>query len=152
MIDWIDKLPDSVVGIALAALAWGSFNYAVLGARALERYGHEQSGPACLSRLNDRQASIPAIHVPSTGVPEFDVWIGEAIDAARPRLLSQAEMIARCECAVAETSATMRLDYALHTASFRMFTPESIAGLRSGAVKYVMSGACGPIPQIASAE
>lgn len=151
MISWIDKLPDGAVGILLAGTAWFGFNYTVLGERALAQYGTANVVPACIAALHDYEASLPQAINPRIGqllgVPELDILTDQLVDQMKPRLLTEAEKAARCQCAVASSSASMRFDYALHTATFRAFSPESIASFRSNSVRVVSSGACGPLPQ-----
>lgn len=150
MIDWIERLPDSVSGIGIAALAWLGFNYAVLGERAMERYVGPQAHTSCIATLSEPESRYVKPKVPAVGkqlgLPELDVFLQEAVDAATPRFLTSAQKVAMCECAVSQTTGALRFDYALYTASFRIFSPASIANVRSESLRAVLSGACGAIP------
>lgn len=150
MIDWIERLPDSVSGIGIAALAWFGFNYAVLGERAMERYSTAQAQTSCIAALGEPESRYVRPRVPAVGrelgLPELDALLQQAIDAAAPRFLAPAQKVAMCECAVSQATGALRFDYALHTASFRIFSPASIANVRSESLRAVLSGACGPIP------
>lgn len=149
MIEHLERLPDTVLGLLAAGTVWFGFNYVTLGARALERYGHDEIMPACMEVIDARQSSTA---IPRTGIgallgmPDLDELEDRFIQLATPRALSLAEKVARCECAVTASSSTLRFDYALSTASFRFFSPESIAGLRSKTIGVLSSGACGSIP------
>lgn len=149
MIQHLEKLPDTLIGVLGAGALWFGFNYAVLGERALERYGHSEAVPACVETIEAKSAGTMA---PKLGLgdlfnmPELDKFESDLIDLYTPRALSMAQKLALCECAVSASSATLRFDYALSTASFRLFTPDSIAGLRSKAIGVLSSGACGSIP------
>jgi hypothetical protein len=149
MIRYLEKLPDTAIGLLAAGAVWFGFNYVTLGARALERYSHAEAMPACMETIEAKAAGTT---LPKLGfgdlfnMPELDKFESDLIELYTPRALSMAQKLALCECAVSASSATLRFDYALSTASFRLFTPDSIAGLRSKTVGVLSSGACGSIP------
>jgi hypothetical protein len=150
MIEHIEKLPDTVIGLLAAGAVWFSFNYVVLGERALERYGNQQVMPACMAALDARQqrSTSPALGLGKLlGVPELDAMENALVERYAPPILSVAEKIARCECAVATSASGSRLDYAINTASFRLITSEAIGSLRSKAVRVLTSGGCGQLPE-----
>ena len=149
MIGYLEKLPDTAIGLLAAGAVWFGFNYVTLGARALERYGHSEAMPACMETIEAKAAgtALPKLGLGDLfNMPELDKFESDLIKLSTPRALSMAQKLALCECAVSASSATLRFDYALSTASFRLFTPDSIAGLRSKTIGVLSSGACGSIP------
>lgn len=150
MIDWLTKLPEWAIAPLLVGSVWFGFNYAVLAERAMAKDDLSDSGPSCLVALNEYQSrlEIPRLGLGEKfGMPELDVFENMAREAYRPHYLSQAEKLARCECAVATSRAAVRFDYAVATSTFRIISPQSIGGLRHKTVDLVMSGACGALPR-----
>lgn len=150
MIDWFTKLPEWAIAPLVAGGLWFGFNYAVLAERAMAKDETAESGPSCIAAINDYQSrlGIPRLGLADKfGMPELDILEEMARDIYKPRLLSSAEKIARCECAEARTRSAARFDYAVHTSSFRVVSPETVGGLRQKAVDLVMSGACGALPR-----
>lgn len=143
MIDWLSKLPDGALGIALAASAWFGFNYAVLGERAMER---DVAGPAltaCVEHIVGAQQQV----VPHSGIgdllgmPELDDLEAALVDRIAPPALSRAGVAAQCACAIA-SAPRLRFDYALHTATFRLVPVDSAALFREEALKAATSPIC----------
>ncbi|NKE48644.1 hypothetical protein HB662_28010 [Roseomonas frigidaquae] len=152
MIDWIDRIPDSMVGVLAASAAWFTFNYAVLAPRAMERQHVEASIPSCMDALERRQQRM---RIPSLGLseilglpPELRALEGRMTDLMTPRPLSFAERQERCACAARRAAAAVRFDYAIHTASFRIIEPQAIAGLSDATFGATVSGICGVIPEM----
>jgi hypothetical protein len=150
VIDWIERLPDSISGIGLAALAWFGFNYAVLGERAMQRSDASAATATCVNTLSGPEENYARPRMPAIGaemgLPELDGFLNKFVDAATPAFLTAAQKTAMCQCAVSQTTGALRFDYALHTASFRIFSPASIANVRSDSLRTVLSGVFGAIP------
>jgi hypothetical protein len=150
MIDWLSKLPEPLIGITLAGAAWFGFNYAVLGERAMAKAAEVDVMPSCVHALVNYESSLdlPRIGLGSLfGVPQLDTIEDLARQLYKPRYLSQAEKLARCECAVLKSKSSSRFDYAIYTASFRIIAPESVGTLRDRSTDLVFSGACGALPR-----
>lgn len=150
MIDWIDKLPDSMTGALVAASLWFGFNYAVLAERAIAK-DHAAAAPSCIAALDRHERGLQL--VPSgigtvLGMPGLDQIEREVLKLARPRLLSGAEKTDLCACAAKAAGRSLRFEYAIHTASFRIVEPAALAGLGAGTIGGAMSGICGALPQI----
>lgn len=64
------------------------------------------------------------------------------MERAAPPLLSAGERMARCACAVAAGTASQRLDYAIHTATFRLWPASDIAAARSDFVDLATNSRC----------
>jgi hypothetical protein len=149
MIDWVQKLPDSLIAVSVSILAWVVFNYAVLAERAMDRYATAAVSPACLAAIDEHEASLVSPRSRAgaiLGMPDLDILIDQVEGLRAPRLLSKVEKLGRCQCAIAAQGASLRFDYALHTASFRTYAPETISNFRHGVVDFVFSGACGRLP------
>lgn len=155
MIDWIGKLPDSMVGVLVAGGLWFGFNYAVLADRAMARDHAKSVVPNCLAAL-DREESRRRPAVPQfgamMGMPELDRLQDMMIEQALPPALTYAEKQARCGCAVARAQQAVRFDYALYTASFRLFTPQSLASVREDVAGAVLGGVCAALPHLPGKE
>jgi hypothetical protein len=149
MIDWIEKLPDTMVGFLIAAGLWFAFNYAVLAERAMEKDHAAVVVPRCIAVLDQHESARRA--VPSGlgqifGMPELDGLESMLIARAQPRPLTPAEKMERCRCAAGRAARDARFDYAVHTASFRIITPQSVGALREEAARIALDGLCGAIP------
>lgn len=150
MIDWIDKLPDSMTGAVAATALWFGFNYAVLAERAMAKE-HAVAAPSCLDALDRHQRSQelgPTGLGGAVGIPALDIIEREMLKIVKPRILSEEEKRDLCACAAKTATRTLRFDYAVHTASFRIIEPATIAGLGTGTITTVMSGICGALPSI----
>lgn len=150
MIDWIDKLPDSMTGALVAASLWFGFNYAVLAERAIAK-DHAAAAPSCIAAFDRHERGLQLM--PSglgtvLGMPGLDQIEREVLKLARPRLLSGAEKSDLCACAAKAAGRSLRFEYAIHTASFRIVEPAALAGLGAGTIDAAMSGICGVLPQI----
>lgn len=146
MIDWLTRLPDSALGILAAGSMWFGFNYAVLGERALQRDIGTSVVPACVSALGQmetRERPSPTGLGALFDMPELDALTERVLDLTLPPLMSSAEKTARCLCATTAGRSALRLDYALHTASFRIMPVADISQMRSQAVDMIASGRCG---------
>jgi len=144
MIDLVHKLPDSAIGLLAAGAVWFGFNYMVLGERAMERYAASDIMPACVASLGQHSTPrAPKLHLGKLlGMPELDDLEDQIVERATPPAVSQAAAIANCECAVAASSQSLRLDFAIATASFRYFSPESVANFRQHTVALLSNGGC----------
>jgi len=151
MIEWIEKLPDSMIGVLASGALWFGFNYAVLAPRAMEKEHAVAVMPQCVQALDQHQAR-QRIAVPPVGrilgVPGLDEFQSSMIELAMPRLLTLPEKVDRCACAASRAARTIRLDYAVHTASFRLIEPQTVATFGDDAFGLVLDGVCGAIPQL----
>lgn len=145
MIDLLQRLPDSAIGLLVAGSIWFGFNYAVLGERAMEHYATTEAVPACMAHLEASEEKSPRRSTigQAFDMPELDQLTNLFIDQLTPASLTKVQKMAMCECAVIGASATMRFDYAVHTASFRIINPDSFGQLRREAASFITSGACG---------
>lgn len=151
MMDWIEKIPDSMTGALVAGVAWFGFNYAVLAPRAIERAHATQSMPSCMEALDrhQRRLQLPQLDLSRRlGLPEFESLERIITELALPRMLSPAEQSERCACAAARAGRSLRFDYAIHTTSFRLVEPEAVAGLGDRTIGTALEGVCGAIPQL----
>lgn len=155
MIEWIEKLPPPLLGLAGIGALWLGFNYAVLADRAIARDQASVAMPRCLEVL-DRHALAnhlrPSGFGSIFGLPHFDRIEREIIDRYRPTPLSAAEKQSLCACAATRAAAKLRWDYAVHTASFRLLAPESIAAATDEASTIVLTGVCGVLPKLRIGE
>jgi len=149
MIEWIEKLPDSLTGALVAGALWFGFNYAVLAERAIEKAHAQAIVPNCAAVLEAKtKFSVPR----PTGigemlrVPEMDRIERLVIESVKPRVLTLIEREDRCACAARRAAQKLRFDYAVHTASFRLLAPESVAAFADDTAAIALSGTCGDIP------
>lgn len=150
MIDWIDRLPDSMTGALAAGALWFGFNYAVLADRAMAK-DHAATAPTCMAALNrhERGLLLPPSGIGAIlGMPGLDQIEREVLKLAKPRLLSDDEKRDLCACAANSASRGLRFEYAIHTASFRIIEPGALAGLGTGTIGILMSGVCGALPSL----
>lgn len=149
MIEWIEKLPDSVIGVLGAGAVWFGANYAFLAERAIAKEHATSIVPSCTEVLEARtRFSMPA---PSglgqvLGLPALDQIEKQTIERMKPRSLSVGERQDRCACAARRASQKLRFDYAVHTASFRIVSPQSVSEFADDTVAIALSGTCGAIP------
>ncbi|WP_149535740.1 hypothetical protein [Siccirubricoccus phaeus] len=146
MIEWLDRIPDSMAGVLVASALWLGFNYVVLAPRAMERQQVATTIPSCADALERRQQrlQIPGIGLGDTlGLPELRALEQRLRDLAMPRPLSSAERTGRCTCAAKRAEAAMRFDYTIHTASFRLVEPQAIAGVVDSVIDVAVSNVCG---------
>lgn len=149
MIDWFDKLPDSMTGAALGCALWFGFNYAVLAPRAIEKDARGSVRESCMATIARHDAEtrrkvdrvIGAIRAPG-----LDQFIKPWVDGLTDFSLSPAERSSRCACALTSTQAKLRFDYAVHTASLRLIAPESVSRFEGDVIERLVSGACGALP------
>jgi hypothetical protein len=149
MIDWLDKLPDSMTGAALGSALWFGFNYAVLAPRAIEKDARGSVMESCMATIARHEAetrqkidsAIGAIRLPG-----LDQILKPMLDSVGDLGLTPSERSSRCACALASTRAKLRFDYAVHTASLRLISPESVARFEGDVVERLVSGACGALP------
>jgi hypothetical protein len=151
MIEWIAKLPEPMIGGLVAGGLWFFFHYAVLAERAMEKDHASAVVPQCMTAL-DRQERARRIS-PSglgtaLGVPALDTLEATIIERAIPEFLTKVEKEERCACATKRAGQKLRFDYAVHTASFRIIEPQSLAGLGEDAVGIALSGTCGLLPTL----
>lgn len=150
MIDWIDKLPDSLTGAVAAGAVWFAFNYAVLAERAMAK-DQAVAAPTCSAALDRHQRGLelgPTGIGSVIGMPGLDQIEREVLKRIKPRSLSDEEKRDLCICAARAATRTLRFDYAVHTASFRIIEPREIAGVQAGTITTLMSGLCGALPSI----
>lgn len=149
MIEWIEKLPDSLTGTLVAAAAWFGFNYTVLAQRAIEKAHAQAIVPSCAAVLEAKtKFSVPR---PTgigeqIGIPQMDRIERLVIESVKPRVLTLIEREDRCTCAARRAAQKLRFDYAVHTASFRLVAPESVAAFADDTAAIALSGTCGEIP------
>lgn len=149
MIEWIEKLPDSLTGALVAGAVWFGFNYVVLAERAIEKTHASAIVPHCAEVLEARtKFSTPA---PSgigkeLGIPQMDRIERLVIESVKPRVLTLIEREDRCACAARRAAQKLRFDYAVHTASFRLIAPQSVSAFADETAAIALSGTCGDIP------
>ena len=151
MIEWIEKLPDHMHGALISGALWFGFNYAVLADRAIEKDRAAAVVPACVSAVeNQQRSSLAPLSQLGTlmGDPTYGKLMQGLIAGAMPRPLSRAEQVSRCECAAARAEQTLRFDYAVHTATFRIVRAQTVASFSDDALALVMNGACGALPYL----
>lgn len=150
MIDLIEKLPDWMIGAVVAGLLWFGFNYAVLAERAMERDHVQTSVPKCLTVLEQEQHEkrLPLNGLDgigqALGVPELGRLGRQIAEQSLPPALTALEMRRRCLCAARSAAEGVRFDYALHTASFRLVTPQSVGALREQTIQRARRAVCNP--------
>jgi hypothetical protein len=146
MMEWISKLPDGAMALLMAGGAWFGFNYAVLGERAMEREVHAPITKACVADLDGRQGGrvVPRSGIGELlGLPQLDELEAQIVQRSMPRALSEAELLAVCGCALGASAEARRFDYALHTASFRLWPIGDVSALRSRVIATATSSLCG---------
>ena len=144
MIDWLTKLPDGMLGVLLAGSSWFSFNYAVLAERAMERDLARPAMSACLNHLDGQEESrmVPRSGIGELlGMPELDEIEAHLVEGMLPAVLTDAQKAARCACAVA-SAPKLRLDYAVHTATFRIVPVDGVSAFREYAIEASSSPVC----------
>lgn len=144
MIEWIERMPDSMTGVCAAAVVWFGFNYAVLADRAMEKDGATTAVPRCVEavgRLDAASTPQPSGVGRLIGAPELDRLEALLTERMMPRL-SHREREERCACAAKGALRGLRFDYAIHTASFRLVAPQAVASLGSNVVDGAMTGLC----------
>jgi len=149
MIEWIEKLPDSLTGTLVASAAWFGFCYATLAERAIEKAHATAVVPDCAQVLEARTKISPP--PPSgfgreLGIPQMDRFERMVLESVKPRVLSLVEREDRCTCAARRAAQKLRLDYAVHTASFRLIAPEAVSAFADDTAAIALSGTCGSIP------
>lgn len=137
MIDWIERLPDWMIGTVTASAAWVGFNYVVLADRAMERDHAQIVAPRCMQAVtrSDPVSRLPPI--PKTGT-DLDIIIEMTI----PKPLSEKEKIEACDCALRVSRSKLRFDYAIHLASFRMIEVDAASSFAESAIASAVEGSC----------
>lgn len=149
MIEWIEKLPDWIIGALAAGILWFGFNYAVLAERAMNRSHVQASLPHCLTALEREQHEkrLPLNSLDgigrALGVPELGRLGRQFAEQSLPPALTALEMHGRCLCAARSAAESVHFDYAIHTASFRLITPQSVGALRDRTIQLARRGVCG---------
>jgi len=149
MIELIEKLPDSLTGTAVAALAWFGFNYMTLAERAIEKAHASAIIPHCVEVLEARTKFSPPAPLgigKELGIPQMDRIERLVIESVKPRVLTLIEREDRCACAARRAAQKLRFDYAVHTASFRLIAPEAVSAFADDTAAIALSGTCGDIP------
>lgn len=157
ILDLIEKLPDWATGTLVAGGIWFGFNYVVLAERAMAKEAQTGTVSSCVMALDQYQSDL-ARKVPDIGLsdlfdhPALDLDIVKNFERKaralmRPRVMDDAEKSAKCLCASELVARSARLDYAIHTATFRVIKPEAVAAFRDATVGKVMEGVCGSLPQ-----
>lgn len=150
MLDWIEKLPDSVTGFAAAAAVWTGLNYVFIAPRAMERDNASHQLAVCAEAIESKlrfPGIVPRIGE-AFGLPQLDQFTRQIVEGMRPRALSIAEKQQRCTCARKRASEKLRFDYAVHTATFRIVSPQSVSTFGDDVVSLALSGVCGVIPAL----
>lgn len=149
MIEWIEKLPDSVIGVLAAGVVWFGFNYAVLAERAIAKEHATSVVPKCADVVEARTRFTPPPAFglgQALGLPALDQIERQAIDRLKPRMLTRSERQDRCTCAARRAGQKLRFDYAVHTASFRIVSPQAVSDFADNTAAIALSGTCGVIP------
>lgn len=149
MIELIEKLPDSLTGTAVAALAWFGFNYMTLAERAIEKAHARAIVPHCAQVLEARTKFSPPVPTGigrELGIPQMDRIERLVLESVKPRILTLIEREDRCTCAARRAAQKLRFDYAVHTASFRLIAPEAVSAFADETAAIALSGTCGDIP------
>lgn len=149
MIEWFDKLPDSLTGVALGCAVWFGFNYAVLAPRAIERDAASivmESCVATLDRQDEQMRRQVDRAVDAIGIPELGGLLGPMAKRLNEAQSSPEDRARRCTCAVSSAKAQLRFDYAIHTATLRLVAPQSVSGFERDALALLFGGACGALP------
>jgi hypothetical protein len=153
MTDLFEKIPDFLIGPFLAALVWFGFNYAVLAQRAMDRAVKSDLIPQCVHELKRSQNAVFIPKLPEWPQPRYgrrlpDIFNpNKMVEAYATRLrISPATRFAICTCGAERTARSIKFDYAVHTASFRLIQPESVGSMRASAISLVKSQACGALP------
>ena len=153
IIDLLEKTPDTLLGGLAATALWFGFNYTVLAERAMNDVVRNSVIPSCIAQLQQSENASPINSIPDLSLPNtpenrlFNMLIGGMTNKIKAGArLSGAQRSARCFCAAEQTTRSLKFDYAVHTASFRLIEAESLSGMRSRSMKLVRSQACGVLP------
>lgn len=149
MIEWIEKMPDTLTGTLLAGAAWFGFNYATLAERAIDKAHAQAIVPNCAAVLEAKTKSStprPTGIGEKIGVPPMDLFERLVLESVKPRVLTLIEREDRCTCAARRAGQKLRFDYAVHTASFRLIEPQSVSAFADDTAAIALSGTCGDIP------
>lgn len=151
MIEWIERLPDSVIGFLASGTLWFGLHYAVLAERAMEKDGATVALPRCVEALavpDDVRAYAPSGIGRLLGVPDLDRIEALVAERARPRPLTLRERQGRCACAARQAGRRLRFDYAVHTASFRLVEPQAVEALGDSVIDTALGGTCGAVQSL----
>lgn len=148
MISWLERIPDFLIGPAIAGSIWFGFNYTVLAERAMEGRLEKEIVPQCMRDLQGAELSAGALNLPTKLIPNVQGFdFRGLVETFQSRFrLSNYQRRAICLCSARQTSKSVRFDYAIHTASFRLIEPSSVSGLQTNVRTLVRSQACGVLP------
>lgn len=149
MIEWIEKLPDSLTGTLVAGAVWFGFCYSTLAERAIEKDHAQAIVPTCAQVLEARtkfSMPTPTGIGRELGIPQMDRIERMVLESVKPRVLTLIEREDRCACAARRAAQKLRFDYAVHTASFRLIAPEAVSAFADETAAIALSGTCGDIP------
>jgi len=148
MIDFLNRIPDFLIGPAIAASLWFGFNYTVLADRAMEGRLDKEIVPQCVRDLERAESGAGALNLPTGLIPNIEGFdFRGLLETFQSRFrLNAYQRRAICLCGGQQTAKSVRLDYAIHTASFRLIEPASISGMRRDVHQVVKSQACGALP------
>ncbi len=152
MMDALQKLPESFVGMAVAAALWFGLNYTVLAERAIDKAIAGDVVPSCINGLNAQENSTPLQRLSENLIPDMPgLDLKNMFQGLKNQFrLSPAQKLGICQCAAKRTGQGARFDYALHTASFRLVKPESVGNFRHNTLSVATSQICGALPWLNS--
>lgn len=148
MIDFLNRIPDFLIGPAIAASLWFGFNYTVLADRAMEGRLEKEIVPQCARDLEGAERNAGALNLPTELIPNIEGFdFRGLVETFQSRFrLSNHQRWAICLCSARQATKSVRFDYAVHTASFRLIEPASVSGLRRDVHQVVKSQTCGALP------
>ena len=148
MIDILNRIPDFLIGPAIAGSIWFGFNYTVLAERAMDGMLENEIVPQCVSDLASAERGTGAANLPTELIPDVQGFdLRGLVETLQSRFrLSSHQRKAICLCGARQTAKSARFDYAVHTASFRLIEPASVSGMRRDVHQAVKSQACGALP------
>ncbi len=148
MIDTLQKLPDSFIGMMLAASIWFGLNYAILAERAMDRTVRRDIVPGCINDLITSENKPALLQIPSNILPDSpEMNLRGLFRQFQNRFrLSPAQRLALCRCAGKRTMRAVKFDYAIHTASLRLVTPDSVQRMRGKTLSIINFQTCGVLP------
>ncbi len=148
MIDFLNRIPDFLIGPAIAGSLWFGFNYTVLAERAMEGRLENEIVPQCVRDLEGTEHKAGALNLPTELIPNVQGFdLKGLVETFQSRFrLSSYQRRAICLCSARQATKSVRFDYAVHTASFRLIEPASVSGMRRDVHQIVKSQACGALP------
>ena len=148
IMDLVEKTPDFLIGTVLAGGLWFGLNYTVLADRAMDRVAKDEIVPECMAELQGTETSIVSALSPMREFDQIPLFGPMMRDIERQYRLSDVQRRSICACSAERVSRAARFEYALHTASFRVIEPESVANLRGDALRFVQTQVCGVLPWV----